>query len=127
MFHCLGVERRLFELKVGAVIAGPAREPSPVEIDDPGRQFLKQRAVVGHKEQRAAEGEQELFKPGNGVNVQVVRGLVEEQKVRPACQGPREQDAALEAAGEFGEFCVLGKLQPRQDLLDFLLHLPAPG
>jgi hypothetical protein len=43
---------------------------------------------------------EELLQPADGEDVQVVRGLVEQEDVRAAGQHLRQEHAQLEAAGE---------------------------
>jgi hypothetical protein len=80
---------------------------------------------MGDEQQRATETEQEFLQPGDGIDVQVVGGLVQQQQVRLVHQGARQQHPALEPAGQVIEGQVGVQLQPRQHGLDPLLQLPA--
>ena len=79
---------------------------------------------MSHEEQCPTEGEQKFLEPGNGIDIQVVRGLVEEQEIRCVCQCLCQQNTSLETARKFRELNVFGKLQSRQYLINALLHLP---
>ena len=78
----------------------PSRQPPAVEFDDPGGQLAEEDAVVRDEQQRPAVAEQELLEPADGVDVEVVRRLVEQQDVGLADQRLGQQRAALHAAGE---------------------------
>jgi hypothetical protein len=74
---------------------------------------------VGHEQERGrSAAHQEPLQPGDGLDVQVIRGLVEEQQVRRGHQGLRQEDAPLHARGELLERGGPRKLHARQDALD---------
>ena len=47
----LGLEHLLLADEVGVVVAGPAREPAPVELDDARGEPAQEGAVVGDEEE----------------------------------------------------------------------------
>ena len=100
--HGLGLQGRLLAGDVGVVVAGPACQQAPVQLDDPRGQLAEEDAVVGHQENRTGKAKEELFQPGDGVQVQVVGGLVEQEHVRLGGQRPGQEHAAFHAGGEHG-------------------------
>ncbi len=93
-------ELRGFLFRVVVVIAGPAAELPAVEIDDARGNAVDEGAVVADEQQRAAEFQQQLFQPLDGVDVQMVGGLVEQQQLGLHHQRARQQHAPAPAAGE---------------------------
>ncbi len=91
-------ERRLLPPQVRGVVAGPGRQLTAIELDDPRRETLEERAVVRHEHHRAAIVREEAFQPGDGVDVQMVRRLVEQQQVRLADQRARHQHTPAPSA-----------------------------
>ena len=55
---------------------------SEEDLDGPGGDVVQELAVVGDQQQRAPEGFQVILEPFDGLDVQVVRGLVQQQDVR---------------------------------------------
>ena len=53
-----------------------------------------------HEDDGAAVAEQELFEPGDGLDVEVIRRLIEQQDVGLSHERPRQQDAPPPAAGQ---------------------------
>ena len=72
-------------LRVGALVFD---ELALIEMQHPRERGVEQFDVVAHHEQRTPIGAQEAHQPLLGVDVEVVRGLVEHERV-----APREQDA----------------------------------
>jgi hypothetical protein len=73
--------------------------------------------VVRDDDQRAAVPLKELLEPVNGLEVEVVRRLVEQQRLRVAKQRLREQDADFLAAGDFAHLLLVqlvGDVEPLQ-------------
>ena len=70
------------------VVARPRREAAAIELDDPRGQPLEERAVVGDEEHRAGVVGQERLEPVDGVDVEVVGRLVEQQQRRAAPPAP---------------------------------------
>ena len=84
-------------LRVGALVFD---QLTVVEVQDPCDRLVEQREVVADDEQRAAERAQEVHQPFLGVDVEVVRRLVEQQQLVAGEQDARELDAAPLATGE---------------------------
>ncbi len=98
---------------------------SAVELDDAGRQPLEERAVVGHEQHRAGVLGQERLEPLDGVDVEVVGGLVEQQHVGGGDQRPRQQHAPPPAARQRVHRHVGRQRQAGEHQLDALLEAPA--
>ncbi len=110
---------------VPGVVAGIAAEASAVELEDGRGQLRQEGAVVGDEQHGAVEGGQLLLEPGNGVEVQVVGGLVEQQQVRLGHQRPGQRHAPPPAPGERSHLGVLGQPQAGQHHVDALVEGPA--
>ena len=81
------------------VIAGKGKNLPTIEFDNAGGQFAQQSTVVGDEYHGATPAQQEFLEMGDGVEVEVVSGLVEEQHVGRGGKGPGKERAALEATG----------------------------
>ena len=84
---------------------------------------LQEGAIVRHEGDGAAVAGQELFEPGDGVDVEVVGGFVEEQQVRLPDQRARQEHAAAPAAGERIDDGVAIEVQPGQDEIDVVFRI----
>ncbi len=60
-------------------------------------------AIVRNQDQRAGVAVEPFLEPDDGVEVEVVGRLVEQQQVRAAHQRPRQIEAHAPAAGELGD------------------------
>ena len=79
-------------------------------MDDPARDVVEELPVVGDEDHRAGECAQPVLEPHHRVEVEMVRGLVEEQEVRAAHQRAREVEPHAPAAGEFRHWARLRRL-----------------
>ena len=121
----LGLQGRLLAIQVRRVVARPAREPAAVEFQDAGRHFAEQGPIVRDEQQRAAVAQQEILQPADGVDVEVVGRLVQQQEVRAADHGLGQQHAAFHAGGKGRHVGVRLEAHPRDDGFDLLVHAPA--
>ena len=112
-------------LQVRRVVARPACEPAAVEFQDAGRHFAEQGPIVRDEQQRAAIAQQEILQPADGVDVEVVGRLVQQEEVRAADHGLGQQHAAFHAGGKGRHVRVRLEAHPRDDGLDLLVHVPA--
>ena len=87
--------------------------------------FAEQGAIVRDEQQRAAVAQQEIFQPADGVDVEVVGRLVQQQEVRAADQGLGQQHAAFHAGGKGRHVGVRLEAHARDDGFDLLVHAPA--
>ena len=85
---------------VGAVVAAERRQPSVAQLPDPGDGRVQERPVVGGDEQRAGPPAEVLLEPLEGVEVEVVRRLVEQEQVRVGDDQAGERRPRLLAAGQ---------------------------
>ena len=80
-------------------------------MHDRTRHRVEELAIVRDEEDRAREGLEPVLEPEHGVEVEVVRGLVEEEKVRSRHERAREVEAHTPAAGELRDGPVLRVLR----------------
>ena len=81
-----------------AVVAAVARQPPLVNVQGDAGGGIQKFAVVADDDQGACIALEPGFQPDQRVQVQVVGGLVQQQQVRRAHQGPRQLQAHLPAA-----------------------------
>jgi hypothetical protein len=123
----LGLRRELrvalpFE---GGEVAGAAVQPAAVQLDDARGHRVEEGAVVADQHHRAGVVAQQRLEPGDRVQVEVVRRLVEQQQPGPRDQRLRERDALARAAGQIADALRPVELQLRQHAPDLLLPVPA--
>src|SRR5581483_2734750 len=94
-------------LEVGGVAALVHVTPASVELQDAGGDAVEHVAVVGHQDQTAPMAGQPLLQPGDGVEVEVVGGLVEDQQVRLGDQQPGQRHPLGLAARQRGHVGVV--------------------
>ena len=80
---------------------------------------------MGDQHHAAAELAQQAFEPLDGVEVEVVGGLVEQQHVGPAHQRLRQRHALAHAARQRADARLGIEVQAVQRLVDALLPVPA--
>ncbi len=95
---CFGAVQCLATPQIGVVVAGKVAQAAPVQFHDARSQPPQEAPVVGDEDQGAAPAEQEFLQPGNGLDVEVVGRLVEQQQLRITRQRTRQQHAPLHAA-----------------------------
>ena len=77
-----------------------------------------------HKHQRAGPALEEVLQPLDGVDVEVIGGLVEQQQVGGGHERPGEQHPPLHSRGERLKRRLGGEFHPREDLVDGVLPPP---
>jgi len=90
-------------LEEPAVAPAHVEEPEgegAVELDHAPGDGLQEVAVVAHRHEGLGLAGQQLLEPQDALDVEVVRGLVEEDELRLADQRPRDREPLLPAAGE---------------------------
>ena len=95
----LGVQDLVAALEERGIVAGPVVELAAIELDDSRRQFFQEHPVVGDEDQGAAGTRKERFEPADGVDIEVVGRLVQEQDIGLADERLREQNAPLHPGG----------------------------
>ena len=88
--------------------AGVLGRTAPVELDDAGGDGVDEVAVVADEEEGAGPGRQVLFEPGDGVDVEVVRRLVEDEDVGLGQQQSGEGHPHPPATGQLADRPVVG-------------------
>ena len=107
------------------VIAGPIQQPAAVDFDDAVGQLLHQPPVVGDDDDGAAIVGQKVLQPGDGVDVQMIGGLVEHEDVGAGHQRLGQQGASFQSGGKRGEIGFGRQLHPVDDEIDLAVDLPA--
>ncbi len=125
IFQLLDPQPLLLALQVLVVVAGPGGDHAAIQIDDPGRQLVDELPVVGDEDNSAAKIFEELFQPVDGIDVQVVGRLVQQQQIRIAGQRASQCYFAQPTAGEAVEGHVGIQTEQGQHLVDASLELPA--
>ncbi len=101
-----------------------------IEVQDPGDRRVEQLEVVADHEQRAAVGTQEAHEPLLGVVVEVVRRLVEEQRLASREEDPGQLHSAALATREGVDReveAVIGEAETRRDPPDLRIRGVATG
>ena len=101
----LRVHRLRLHAHVRRVVAGDAEQPArvaAVELEDACRDPLQEQAIVRDRDRRepGPAARQQRLEPLDALDVQVVRGLVEEQQVGLAGEGAADRHALLPPAGQ---------------------------
>jgi hypothetical protein len=109
----------------GREVARVAAQHGAVELDDARGHGVDEGAVVRHQHQRAAPLAQQALQPLDGIDVEVVGRLVEQQQLGRGDQRARQRDALLGATRERVDPRLGIELQPLQRLGDALLPGPA--
>ena len=86
------------ELLVLAEIAGVAAQRAAVQLHDAGADGIQKRPVVGDDHHRPGKVQQQVLQPDNGVHVQVVGGLIQQQHIGPQHQRLSQRHALGRAA-----------------------------
>ena len=121
-----------FFLHEGGIVARPGRQRAAIDLDNARGEPLQERAVVRDEDERAAVVRQKALEPGDGVDVQVIGRLVEQQHVGLGHQRARQQHPPPPAARQRVDARVGRQVETRQDQIDLVLALPvfevvAPG
>ena len=88
------------QLLEGAVVAAVAGQAALLDVQRDARHRVQEFPVVADDHQRAGVARQPAFQPDQGVEVQVVGGLVQQQQVARRHQRARQLQAHAPAAGE---------------------------
>ena len=110
--------------QVLVVRAGVRTQLAAVEVDDARREALEEGSVVGDEEHGPTELQQQLLELGDGPELQVVGGLVQQEQVRVPDQGRGEERAPLHACGELAEWRLERKVEPSRLAVEPRLVLP---
>ena len=113
-----------FSQHVVIVVAGPLPQLSAIEFDDARRKTAHEGAVVADEQQSAFEVDHHVLEPGDRLDIEMVRGLIQQQQVRRRDERPAEHHAPAPAAGQCAQRCVAIELQARDDLIHLQVALP---
>ena len=94
----IGGQLLVLHLLIGAEVARVAAQDAAVQLDDAGRHAIEKRAVVGDQHHAALEAAQQLLQPIDGVEVEVIGRLVQQQHIGHGHQRLRQRDALFHAA-----------------------------
>ena len=86
--------------RIGAVVATEARHVMGADLPDAINDSVKEGAIVAGNDERAVACAQRTFEPLDRLNVEMVRRLVEQEKVWVSDHQPRQGDAGLLPSGE---------------------------
>ena len=115
-------------LQVGGVVALVWVQVAAVDLADPLGHVVHEVTIVGDGNDGALVLVQELFQPQDGLGVQVVGGLVEQQQVRGLEQQLAQGHTAALATGAHVDRGVrIGALQGVHRLLKLGVEIPAVG
>ena len=84
------------------VPAGVGDDRLVVDVCDVGADLVEEVPIVGDHDERTLIADQELLEPVNGVEVEVIRRLVQQQRLGVAEERLRQQDSHLLAALQLG-------------------------
>jgi hypothetical protein len=126
-FPFLGGKGGVFALEVAGVVDAPVHQPAPVELHDPGGHPLKKRPVMGDEAERAFPVEQEILHPLDGITVEMIGRLVQQENVGVGHQGPGEERLPLSSSREPAEGRVLVEAKVGDDGFDAAVKVPGIG
>ena len=86
-----------------AVVPAVERRPALRHLDDPGDGPVQEVPVVGHGDHRPGEGVQVVLQNGQGLDVQVVGGLIQQQHIGGGGQHGEEIEPPLFPAGQLAD------------------------
>ncbi len=121
----LDLQTLLLGLQVGGVVALVGVEATTVHLGNPLGHVVQEVAVVGHGDDRALVGSQVLLQPQDRLGVQVVGGLVQEEKVRGLQEQATQGHPAALTTGEVLDLGVWGRAAQRvHGLLQLGVQVP---
>ena len=115
---------RLEERAVAALHVQETLGERAVQLDHAAGHRLEEVAVVAHRDERLRLARQQVLEPEDSLDVEVVRGLVEEQQLRLADERARDRQPLLPPAGEDASpRRPVGEAGPADRDRDAALHL----
>ncbi len=106
--HLAGVQGRLQCQFLGArilelrVVAGVGADGSILDMQHTADDGIEELAIVRNHQQRARVARQPLLQPDDGVEVEVIGGLIQQQKIGARTQRSRHRQPHAPAAGKIG-------------------------
>ena len=107
------------------IVAGPVKHAPPIHLNNPVSDLLQKHPVVGDKDQSPLKTFQEALQPENGLNVQMVSRLIQQQDVRFPNHCPSQQHPALHSRRQRGEQDIRRQLHFQQQRLQIIRGRPA--
>ena len=98
--QCLGFQLALLGRLEGREVTGIGAQLAAVELDDARGHRIEKGAVVRDQEQRTAKVVEQVLQPEDGVEVEMVGRLVEQQHLGRRDQRLCQRDALLRAAAQ---------------------------
>ena len=98
--QCLGFQLALLGRLEGREVTGIGAQLSAVELDDARGHRIEKGAIVRDQEQRTAKIIEQILQPQDGVEVEMVGRLVEQQHLGRRDQRLCQRDALLRAAAQ---------------------------
>ena len=89
--------------EIEVVVARVGEHLAAIDLDDAGDEPVDELLVVRRDNQCAREALQELLEPEDGLDVEVIRGLVEQERAGAHEENAGERDAHLPSAGELAD------------------------
>ena len=115
----------LFLYEPGGIVAFVRDTAAAIELENPARHVVEEITVVSYDKDRARIGAQMTFEPIDGLRVEMVGRLVEQQEFGLLEQQAAERDAAALAAGELGHVGIVGRTAERvHRLFDLAFEIP---
>ena len=106
------------------VVAAPLPQLSAIQFDDASREAADERAVVTDEQQRTVEIDHHVLEPGDRFDIEVVRGLIQQQQVGRRHERPSEHHAPAPPARQCAQRRIAIELQARDDLIYLQVGLP---
>ncbi len=97
---CVVCQPLILFAEEGRVVFRPRGQPTAIDVDDSRRDPLEERTVVGDEHDGARILGEERLQPDDGIEIEVIRRLVEQQYVWLGHQYFRKQHPASPSAGE---------------------------
>ena len=124
----LDLQTLLLGLQVGRVVALVGVEVTAVNLGDPAGDVVEEVAVVSDGDDRARIGREVLLQPEDGLGVQVVGRLVEEQQVGRLDEELAQRDAAALATRQDGDRLIRRRTAQRvHRLIELRVDVPRVG
>ena len=124
-FQCLVFQFAGLGSLEGGEVARVAAQHAAVKLDDARGHGVNEGAVVRHQHQRAAALHEQVLQPFDGVDVEVVGGLVEQQQIGLGDQGLAQRDTFFGAARQRFYLRAAIQVQPVQHFVHALFPGPA--
>ena len=111
------------EIVVAALVG---KETAARQLDDARGDAVEEIAVVRDEETRAGVAREKVLQPLDGLRIEMVRGFVEDEKVRPRDQRAAQRDAPFFSTAQRRDRAVaLRRVEMRSQTFDAAVEIPA--